>query len=318
MLQSRLLEMVSITCLYPSPSDCVGKDLLTSWVARFLILAASASLASCTAIGPTLQVAPGLGKSPAEFADDRASCGRGTDEQLQPVATKLSIAATSSQQVAANNQWLQQAYNATFAKCMASRGNIVPTAAQPSIASASLVAPQRVDNGSGGTLAPGHLKGGWQFFDVSYHTAGGQPRDVNDALWPREIAHPPSGPGTSLAIYSVLLDDGPRSVMVSVASQGFEHCDNGPNDVNSTRDYAVCPGKLAILADGRLTKIRSAGPLCVEAINDGGVQEGAPDWKDPRRWGTRARYNASSGTLELMTMQGGRVEAACSKTISVR
>ena len=193
-------------------------------------------LASCTAIGPTVQVSPGLGKSPAGFADDQASCGRTTDEQLQPVATRLSVAATSSQQVAANNQWIQETYNATFANCMTSRGDIVPAAMEASVASAPPVAPGRIADRPEEGPESGHLKGGWQLFGMSYHTAGEQPRDVNDALWPREIARPPSGLGTSLAIDSVVLDIGSRSLMLSVANQGPEECDNGPNDVNSTRD----------------------------------------------------------------------------------
>ncbi len=307
-----------MTRLHAGSSSYVGQSSKSFWMVLPVMLVGSAMLASCTAIGPTVQVSPGPGKSPVGFAEDRASCGRTTDEQLQPVATKLSVTATSSQQVAANNQWIQETYNATFARCMAFRGDIVPAATEASVASASPPAPARVADHFAGGDAAGHLSGGWQLFGLSYHTTGGQPRDVNDTLWPREIARPPSGPGTALAIYSVLLDSGPRSLMVSIASQGPENCDSGPNDVNSTRDYAVCPGKLALLAGDQLTAIRSVGPLCVEAINVGGVREGAPDWKDPRRWGTRARYNAAANTVELMTMQGGQVEAACSKTIKVR
>ncbi|MGI4799045.1 MAG: hypothetical protein ACRYG8_34410, partial [Janthinobacterium lividum] len=91
-----------------------GKRPTAPRAASRAILVALASLASCTAIGPTVQVSPGPDKSQAEFADDRAVCGRATDQQLQPVATRLSVAATTSQQVAANNQWIQEAYNANY------------------------------------------------------------------------------------------------------------------------------------------------------------------------------------------------------------
>ena len=281
------------------------------------ILATLAFLASCTAIGPTVLVSPGPDKSQAEFAGDRTVCGRATDQQLQPVATRLSVSATSPQQAAANNRWIQEAYNASYARCMASRGDVVP----PSLAANAApraVAPSLSAGLAEGSSTSGHLAAGWQLLGLSYHGANGQPRDANDALWPREIADPPAGHGGALAVYSVVLADGPRSVMVSIASQGPDKCDGGPNDVNATRDYAVCPGKLAILAGDRLVATRSVGALCAEAINAGGVREGAPDWKDPARWGTRVRYDKTEGTVELMTMQGGRIERACSKTIKLR
>lgn len=274
-------------------------------------------LASCTAIGPTVEVSPGGSKSPAAFADDRASCGRTTDEQLQPIAAKLSFTATSSQQAAENNQRIQEAYNTTFGRCMALRGNIVPVAIAANAASTLPVEPDRSTDKSGEQPVSGRLIGGWKPLGLSYHTTGGRSRDVNDTLWSREIANLPSRPDAALAVYSVVLDNAPRSIIISVASLGPELCDSGPNDVNSTRDYAVCPGKLGILVDGKVITLLSLGPVCAETINVGGVRAGTPGWKNPVKWGTRVRYDVSSATLKLVTMQNGRVETACSKTIKV-
>ena len=281
------------------------------------ILATLACLASCTAIGPTVLVSPGPDKSQVEFAGDRTVCGRATDQQLQPIATKLSVSATSSQQMAANNRWIQDAYNASYARCMTSRGDVVPSSLAANVASGA-VTPSLLAGAAEGSPTSEHLGAGWQLLGLSYHAKSGRPRDANDALWLREIADPSAAINGTLAVYSVVLADGPRSVMVSIASQANDKCDGGPNDVNATRDYAVCPGKLAILAGDRLIATRSVGPLCAEAINAGDVREGAPDWKDPARWGTRARYDKTEGTVELMTMQGGRIERACSKTIKLR
>jgi hypothetical protein len=97
-------------------------------------LAASALLpcllaTSCVAIGPTVEVSPGLDKSQAAFAADRAYCGQATDEQLQPVANQLNGSATTADQVAVNNQRIQGDYNHAFGECMAARGNVVPAMA---------------------------------------------------------------------------------------------------------------------------------------------------------------------------------------------
>ena len=275
-----------------------------------------ALLASCVAIGPNVPVSPGPGKSQAAFDADRTFCGRFTDGQLQPVANKLNGAATTADQVAASNRRIQADYDATYGECVASRGNFVAAPLQGSTVLAEVPSPAPTVV-TAPVLVSGYLHAGaWRFLHLAYHRAG-QSQDADDALWPGEIADPPAGPGSALPVYSVSLPDGPRILLVSIAGQGPEICDNGPNTAGSTRDYAVCPGKLAVLQDGRVMSTRSAGPLCAEVINDD-ASPGAPDWKDPARWGTRARYDPAAGTIDLVTMQDGRVERPCTKTLHVR
>lgn len=285
---------------------------------RAATLAMLASLASCTAIGPTVQVAPGPGTSQVAFDADRVACGKATDQQLQPVANRMSASAVSPQQVTASNQWLQDAYNATYAKCMTSRGDVVPAsdpveaAARPAVVPVSSSIPVARNPGSGS------LGDGWQLLRMSYHAPSGHPRDEDDVLWPREIANPPSGPGTELAIYSIRFGDGVHAIQLSIAGQGVPVCDSQPQGALVTQDYGVCLGKLALIEHDRIIGVRLTGPLCYEVINYGGVRPGAPDWKDPRKWGTRGRYDAASGTIELVTMQDGRPEPACSKRLHLR
>ena len=73
---------------------------------------------------------------------------------------------------------------------------------------------------------------------------------------------------------------------------------------------------MGVVEGGRLVMSRSVGKLCAETINDGGVSRGAPDWKDPALWGTQARYDGRAHTIELLTLQNGRVERVCSKMLS--
>ena len=111
-------------------------------------------------------------------------------------------------------------------------------------------------------MASGYLAGGWSFLALGYHKAGGGKRDPFDTLWRAEIASPPAGPGSALAIQSLAVDiGGGREALVSMALQGAPACDDGPNTGGSTRDYAPCPGKLAIVRSGRIVSSRDVGPL---------------------------------------------------------
>ena len=235
------------------------------------------------------------------------------DRRLQPVADRINAPGTPPSTIAANIAGLQADYDERFMGCMAARGNLPDPAL---VRSAALPAPAP-RAGPAASDAAGDLPGGWRLLRLSYHGTG-RPKDVNDELWRREIANLPADRGGQIPIYGVSFPDGGTTVLLSIAGQGGSVCDNGPNDVNSTRDYAVCPGKLALLQDGRLVATRSAGRICAEVINDGGVRPGAPGWQDPRLWGTRARYAAANGTIELVTLQQGRPERACTKTLNVR
>ena len=268
---------------------------------------------ACTVIGPTARVTPGPGKSPDAFASDRRGCMAEVDRRLQPVADRINAPGTPPSTIAANNAGLQADYDEGFVGCMAARGNLPDRAL---VRSAAFPAPAP-GAGPAASDAAGVLPGGWRLLRLSYHGTG-RPRDINDELWRREIANLPADRGGQLPIYEVSFPDGDTTVLLSIAGQGGPVCDNGPDDVNSKRDYAVCPGKLALLRDGRLVATRSAGRTCAEVINDGGVRPGAPGWQDPRLWGTRARYAAATGTIELVTLQQGRPERACAKTLNVR
>ena len=283
---------------------------LAYWAALVLLAVLPSA---CTVIGPTARVTPGPGKSPDAFASDRRGCMAEVDRRLQPVADRINAPGTPPATIAANIVGLQADYDEGFVGCMAARGNLPEPAL---VRSAAFPAPAR-RAGPGASDAAGDLPGGWRLLRLSYHGTG-RPKDVNDELWRREIASLPADRGGQVPIYEVSFPDGDTTVLLSIAGQGEPVCDNGPNDVNSTRDYAVCPGKLALLRDGRLVSTRSAGRTCAEVINDGGVRPGAPGWQDPRLWGTRARYAAATGTIELVTLQQGRPERACTKTLSVR
>ncbi len=185
------------------------------------------------------------------------------------------------------------------------------------VRSAAFPAPAPGASPATSDAAAGTLPGGWRLLRMSYHGTG-RPKDANDELWRREIANLSAGRGGQLPIYEASFPDGNTTVLLSITGQGGSVCDNGPNDADSKRDYAICPGKLVLLQDGRPVATRSVGRTCVEVINEGGVRPGAPGWQDPRLWGTRARYAAAAGTIELMTLQQGRPERACTKTLQVR
>lgn len=269
---------------------------------------------ACTVIGPTARVAPGPGKLPDAFASDRRGCMAEVDRRLQPVADRINAPGTPPSAIAANIAGLQADYDGGFMGCMAARGNLPdPALVRP----AAFPAPAPRAGTGPSDAAAGTLPGGWRLLRMSYHGTG-RPKDANDELWRREIANLPAGRGGQLPIYEVSFPDGSTTVLLSITGQGESVCDNGPNDVSSKRDYAVCPTKLALLQDGRPVATRSAGRTCAEVINEGGVRPGAPGWQDPRLWGTRARYAAAAGTIELMTLQQGRPERACTKTLQVR
>ena len=272
--------------------------------------------ASCAVIGPTVHVEPGPGKTQAAFNDDRTSCGRLTDRQLQPVADRLNGPGATPQQIAANNRQIQASYDAVFADCMASHGNILGADAAAAAGTVASVPPASREP-MVPKVPPGDLQVGWQFLTLRYHTRAERNPDAEAALWRNEIDNPPDGQGGTLPTYSFSLPDGPRTIIVSIAQLGAAACDNGPNSAASTRDYAVCPAKVGVVEGGRLVMSRSIGKLCAETINDGGVSRGAPDWKDPALWGTRARYNGEAHTVELHTLQNGRVERACSRKFDV-
>ena len=163
--------------------------------------------------------------------------------------------------------------------------------------------------------------GTWQPLQLQYRSPASQPPDPADALWSREIAAATrASAGTrnpGLPINTIVFVDGVRSIVVSIPLQIGEACDMGPNDVSATRNYALYPAKLAVIEGGRVVKSSALGRLCAETVNDGGVTRGRPGWQDPAQWGTRGRYDPASHTINLITMQNGRAERACSKTIKV-
>ena len=234
--------------------------------------------------------------------------------RLQLVADRINAPGTPPSTIAANNAGLRANYDEGFMDCMAAWTNLPDRAL---VRSAAFPAPAPRADPATSDADAATLPGGWRLLRLSYHGMG-RPRDVNDELWRREIASLPTGLGGQIPIYEVSFPDGNTTVLLSIAGQGGSVCDDGPNDVNSKRDYTVCPGKLVLLHDGRPVATRAVGWVCAEVINEGGVRPGAPGWQDPRLRGTRARYAAAAGTIELVTLQQGRPERACAKTLQVR
>ncbi len=234
---------------------------------------------------------------------------RATDHELQPVENELTGAARRAAEVAANDARIRRMYDESYGGWMAGRGDVVPSPA-PALSASAPVGPS-LSNAHGGP-AP---VGGWTLLAPSHRAATGTPRNANDALWRRESADPPADPGRPIPIYSLPFADGPRAVLLRAAGQAA--CDNGPNGALVTRDYALCPAKVAVLDRGRIVTERAADTICVEAINDGGVRPSAPGWQDPARWGTRSQHDAPSRTIGLVTLQDGRREPACSARMRV-
>ncbi len=278
------------------------------------LVAAPILLTACAVIGPTVPMTPSPGKMAEAFESDHRTCMAITDRRLQPVADELDGPKADLRQVAANNELIQEAYNRSYIDCMAARGNVPPSAAVP-------IAQAQYTPGVVETLMAltsyGNLRDGWRLLDLSYHAASGHDVDANDALWQREIANPPGGPGGAVPVFSISFADGARTILLSIVQQGAEVCDNGPNTASSKRDYAICPGKIGVVENGRLLAILPAGRLCVEALNTGGVVPGAPDWKSPTRWGTRARYDPAARTIEVLTLQDSDSKPDCDKMIRV-
>ena len=91
-------------------------------------------LGACVAIGPTIPVTPAPGRSQAAFNEDRRACMSLTDQQVQPVANRSSVAVLAGTgQGTSSPADLQILYNNSFAQCMAARGNLVeqPVSAMP-------------------------------------------------------------------------------------------------------------------------------------------------------------------------------------------
>ena len=156
---------------------------------------------------------------------------------------------------------------------------------------------------------PGNLQQTRCFSGLRYNVASRQPVDANAALWQREITKPPAGPGSTLYIPSTDFGDGPRTILLPIAVQGRDVCDDGSNTASSNRDYAVCSSRIGIGENGRVVAIHPGGQLCVEVVNAGGVQP-ALNGKHPTRLSTRVRYDATAHTIELVTLR----QRGCGKT----
>ena len=99
---------------------------------RALALIAVLLVASCTEIGPKVRVEAGAGKSQAALEQDGAACRADTDMAVQPVANSLNLAVgRSAEQVQADNDRIQGAYDERYGQCMAAKGNHVAGIAPP-------------------------------------------------------------------------------------------------------------------------------------------------------------------------------------------
>ena len=96
------------------------------WAPVAPVLAVALALASCMEIGPTVRVEAPAGKSQAAWDQDRAECTSGTDRAIQPFANGLNAEiGRSVDQMRADNDRIQHAYDDRYGRCMAARGNWV-------------------------------------------------------------------------------------------------------------------------------------------------------------------------------------------------
>jgi hypothetical protein len=99
---------------------------------RASVLIAVLLVASCTEIGPKVRVEAGAGKSQAALEQDGAACRADTDMAVQPFANSLNLAVgRSAEQVQADNDRIQGAYDERYGQCMAAKGNHVAGIAPP-------------------------------------------------------------------------------------------------------------------------------------------------------------------------------------------
>ena len=98
---------------------------------RGIALGAATWLGGCAVIGPTITVTAGPGKSSIDWDRDQRECRAATDATLQPQANAMNRAATSTDQIAANNARIQQMYDAEYGGCLMARGDLVPALAVP-------------------------------------------------------------------------------------------------------------------------------------------------------------------------------------------
>lgn len=111
---------------------------------RIAALFTIACLPACVAIGPSIPVTPGPGRTQAAFNEDHRACMLVTDQQVQPVANRSAAATLQGAQLAVSNPSdIQALYNATYGQCMSARGHLIaqPIAiapARPTPASCSL------------------------------------------------------------------------------------------------------------------------------------------------------------------------------------
>ena len=100
--------------------------LAAAAVASPLLMGGCATLAPAVAVGPSIPVQPGPGRSPAAFAADRDACGVATNQRVQPAADRIRAAALAGvSQPAPISAQVQVLYDQVYGSCMAAHGNIV-------------------------------------------------------------------------------------------------------------------------------------------------------------------------------------------------
>ncbi len=122
------------------PNNLHRRRTCQGGLAALAIAASATFLSACTVlIGPTIPVRPAPGRAPVAFLADRRACMAQTDAELQPVADRRGSTPTQ----------IQTMYDASYSRCMASRGNMV-SAAVGSAAAGDTAAPGLQDTDSTG------------------------------------------------------------------------------------------------------------------------------------------------------------------------
>ncbi|GBQ63758.1 hypothetical protein AA103196_0688 [Ameyamaea chiangmaiensis NBRC 103196] len=148
---------------------------------------------------------------------------------------------------------------------------------------------------------------------------GDIPGQASTGLWKQEIARTAQtnlGHKPGLTVLSALLQDGPTYYLLSMAFLPEPICDNGGADAAPGREYAVCPARVAVIVD-HVARAHAVGKLCADMLN-WHLRPGDRNWRDPARWGTRARLDASRHLIELQTLQDGKPVAVCDQDVQLQ
>jgi|GEM_PF-5404841 len=141
------------------------------------------------------------------------------------------------------------------------------------------------------------------------------PGRILDKTWEHEISqtaqHNLGHIPDLTVVYGLFPHDGTQ-YLLTMAFLPEPACDNGGA---TGRECSLCPARVA-LVDGHRVRGRRAGQLCAELLN-WHIKPGDARYQSPDKWGTRARYNPDTRTIDLLTLHDGTPIAACTQSVQV-